>query len=136
MSARIAEIRGTVLTSGGDIGTGNSGNTVVGIQGVPVATTTPTDGQVLTYVAADSEWKPETPSAVPSFSDAEVPVDSGDHQHFTLANAPSPAKSLILVLNGLVLNQGAGNDYTISGTAIILAAVQSGTFTLLAWYRF
>jgi len=73
---------------------------------------------------------------VPSFSDAEVPTDSGDHQHFTLAHSPNPTASLILVLNGLVQNPGAGNDYTLSGAAITLAAALSVTFALLAWYRY
>lgn len=37
--------------------------TVVGIQGVAVSSTSPSDGQVLTYVTADSEWEPKTPGA-------------------------------------------------------------------------
>lgn len=61
MSAITKEIRGAILTSGGDIGTGNNGNTIVGLQGVPIATTPPSDGEVLTYDGAHSEWKPEPP---------------------------------------------------------------------------
>ncbi len=81
-----------------------------------------------------------TAGATFSFADAETPADSGDHQHFTLFYAPNPAASLILVLSnatlfGAVQRQGAGLDYTLSAAAIALAAPQSGTFTLLAWYR-
>lgn len=45
--------------------TSDVNGTVVAIQGVAVSSTSPTDGQVLTYVNADSEWEPKTPS-VPS----------------------------------------------------------------------
>ena len=62
MSAITKEIRGTVISSGGDIGVTDNGPTIVGLQGVPIATTPPMDGDVLTYVAADSEWKPEPPT--------------------------------------------------------------------------
>ena len=74
--------------------------------------------------------------SVPNFSDDEIPVDSGDHQHFTLAHSPSPAASLMLFVNGLLQQQGAGDDYTLSGTGITLAVALSGSFTILAWYRF
>ncbi|HSX05747.1 MAG TPA: hypothetical protein VLF69_04730 [Candidatus Saccharimonadales bacterium] len=36
---------------------------VTGLQGNPVASTTPTDGQVLTWSASGSSWQPATPSA-------------------------------------------------------------------------
>ena len=135
MSGQV-QIKGNLLASGGGVVAGNNGNTVVEIQGIPITATPPTDGQVLTYVVADLEWKPETPSGGgPNFADAEVPTDSGDHQHFTLAHAPSPGASLILVLNGVVQQQGGGDDYTLSSLTITLANVLSGTFTMLAWYR-
>jgi hypothetical protein len=38
------------------------GSDATSIQGVAVSATAPTDGQVLTYVSADSEWEPKTPS--------------------------------------------------------------------------
>jgi hypothetical protein len=43
--------------------TSDINGTVVAIQGVAVSSTTPTDGYVLTYVAADSEWEPKPVSA-------------------------------------------------------------------------
>lgn len=36
----------------------------------------------------------------------------------TLANAPKTNASLLLFLNGSMKRQGAGNDYTVSGTTI------------------
>ena len=74
-------------------------------------------------------------SSGPNFSDEEVPVDSGDHQHFTLAHSVLPAASLILTLNGQILQAG-GNDYTLAGTALTLNVALSGTWVLLAWYRY
>jgi len=36
---------------------------VIGLQGFAVASTTPTDGQVLTWSASATSWQPVTPSA-------------------------------------------------------------------------
>lgn len=42
----------------GDLGGSGQTPKVIGLQGIPVATTTPTNGQVLTYVSADGKWEP------------------------------------------------------------------------------
>lgn len=65
------------------------------------------------------------------FGDNITPVDGGDHQHFTLPQAPNPTASLELFLNGVI-----ATDYTLAGTAITFGSAISGTFTLQAWYRF
>ena len=62
MAAIVKEIRGTVITAGGDIGTDNNGNTVTGLQGVPISTTPPADGDVLTFVLTDGQWEPKPPT--------------------------------------------------------------------------
>jgi hypothetical protein len=61
---RVLEIRGRVISSGGDISGGDSGSTVTGLQGVPVSSTAPTDGEVLMFIAADGEWIPALPVLV------------------------------------------------------------------------
>jgi hypothetical protein len=76
-----------------------------------------------------------------NFADNIIPVDSGDHQHFTLPNTPAPAASLILVLRGAdyptqPLLQGGGLDYTLSGAAITMTSAITGTFELRAFYRY
>lgn len=78
-------------------------------------------------------------SASGSFSDAEVPTGTidGTNTAFTLTQAATPAKSLILVLNGLVQNQQtSGGDYALSGTGITFTSAPPTGSTLLAWYRY
>jgi hypothetical protein len=47
----------------GDLTTPVTAPKVVGLQGVSVATTMPTDGQVLAYATASGKWQPTTPTA-------------------------------------------------------------------------
>jgi hypothetical protein len=75
---------------------------------------------------------------LPSFADGEVPSGSanGVNTVFSLANSPSPAASLDLYRNGLLMKQVA--DYTLSGnvvTFLIASTPQSGDL-LQASYRF
>ena len=73
-----------------------------------------------------------------SFADAEIPAGAvnGSNTVFTLASAPSPAGSLELYRNGLLMRQGA--DYQISGNTItfFLASVPQSGDLLVASYRF
>jgi hypothetical protein len=87
-------------------------------------------------VSATSFWA-RLSAAVPSFSDAEVPGGAlnGSNTAFTLAHAPSPAGSLALALNGVILKAG-GVDYTLSGTGITMAGAPASVDALLAWYRY
>ena len=73
----------------------------------------------------------------PLFSDAEAPIGTidGNNGAFALARAPSPAASLNLSLNGIVLTQGI--DYFLSGSAIAFnGAVPQPGDVLLANYRY
>lgn len=76
--------------------------------------------------------------SVPNFSDAETPSGSvnGSNTEFALANVPSPAASLILIRNGLVMT--AAVDYTLTGNAVtfINGEVPQSGDVLRAWYRF
>jgi hypothetical protein len=55
-----------------------------------------------------------------NFVDNETPSGTvnGSNVTFTLANAPSPAASLQLFVNGLLQESGSGNDYTLSSATI------------------
>jgi hypothetical protein len=91
------------------------------------------------YLDGTGAWTspPGTGGGVPNFADAEVPggAINGSNTAFTLAHSPTPAASLILVLNGLALKAG-GVDYTLSGANITMAGAPSGSDTLVAWYRY
>jgi hypothetical protein len=73
-----------------------------------------------------------------NFADAEVPAGAinGVNTQFTLMSAPSPAGSLELYRNGLVMRQGA--DYQITGNAVtfFLGSVPQSGDLLVAYYRF
>jgi hypothetical protein len=78
-----------------------------------------------------------TSGASAGFVDGEIPsgTANGTNTAFSLSNAPSPAASLKLSRNGLLLSQGS--DYSLSGSAITFlspAAPQTGD-TIQASYR-
>jgi hypothetical protein len=70
--------------------------------------------------------------SVINYADAEIPAPAGG-SNYTLAHAPTPPASLQLFNNGVLLTEGAGNDYTLSGLGITLA-VPAGA--LICWYRY
>lgn len=74
---------------------------------------------------------------LPSFVTREAVsgTKNGTNPTFTLAHAPT-ADSEMLFLNGLLLNPGAGNDYTISGSTITMLTLPVSTDILLATYRY
>ena len=69
-------------------------------------------------------------------TDSEVPSGTinGSNVTFTLANAPSPASSLQLFLNGLLQTAG-GVDYTLSGSTITYGVAPETGDAHVAWYR-
>ena len=73
-----------------------------------------------------------------SFADSEVPagVVNGSNTVFTLASAPSPAASLELYRNGLLMRQGT--DYQIATNTItfFIGSVPQSADLLVASYRF
>ncbi len=72
-----------------------------------------------------------------SFVDGETPSGTinGVNTNFTLSAIPSPAASLNLFLNGLLLRQGTA--YTISDSSIVMTSgsIPSPGDILQAWYR-
>ena len=72
-----------------------------------------------------------------SFNDAELPAGTinGTNLMFTLANAPSPAASLMLFKNGVL--QGAGTDFTVSEASVVFASgsVPQAGDAVRAYYR-
>lgn len=75
--------------------------------------------------------------SAPGFIDLETPAGTidGSNTVFSLSQAPSPASSLQLYRNGLLLN--AGTDYSLSGTTVtfLSGAVPQTGDVLMASYR-
>lgn len=103
-------------------------------------TLTPVAGQVVTGYDATTGTYSSTPLSVPTFIDNETPTGTmnGSNQTFTLAYTPNPASSLSLYLNGELMRQGTGKDYTISGSTITYLTAKPDTAkndTHVAFYR-
>lgn len=77
------------------------------------------------------------PGSGVNYADAEVPggAINGTNTAFTLVASPTPAGSLQLIRNGLLLTAGA--DYTLASNAItfLAGAIPQTGDGLLAWYR-
>lgn len=69
------------------------------------------------------------------FVNMETPSGTinGSNDAFSLANSPVSG-SVMLFLNGVLLEAGSGNDYTISGTSITMATAPSSGDKLRATY--
>jgi len=104
------------------------------------------NGQLVTFVAAAvpqtgdlliASYRLSNGDGSISFLDFETPsgVLNGINNQLTLSNAPTPASSLALFRNGILLR--LGQDYTLNGQTLLFVAgaePQSGD-TLLASYR-
>jgi len=74
---------------------------------------------------------------IANFANEETPGGAINSSNliFTLANAPSPPKSLELFYNGLI-QKSSGGDFTLVGLTITFASAPTTGSTLLAWYRY
>lgn len=95
-----------------------------------------TAGQIRTLInVADGA----TAVTLPTFITREAPsgTKNGSNPTFTLAQTPTSGSEMIF-LNGVLLNPGAGNDYTISTNTLTMltTAIPVSTDVLLASYRF
>lgn len=89
----------------------------------------------LTILGDGTEAHPLTAGATgPHFADAEIPAGATPGIAFTVAHAPNPAVSLILVWNGVTLKPVT--DFALVGNALTMAQpVQIGD-SFLCWYRY
>jgi hypothetical protein len=124
------------FTAGGDLSGTNTNQTVIGLQGWHVSTTSPTDGQVLTWIAANNDWEPKPPPApaLPVLV-RETPAGALNalNQTYSLSFAPNPAASLYLFLNGV--EQLLNTDYQITTpTTIMFNIPPAAADWMLAFY--
>ncbi len=84
------------------------------------------NGSVWVCVAPSGAWTQEVPSG----------NCNGSNTSFTLANTPLSNGIVNLSLNGVILRQGAGLDYTISGSSITLNSACNLGQSLYAIYAY
>lgn len=144
---------GAFVVNGGALGTPSSG-TLSSCSGLPAATgLTGTlaagnfpalTGDVTTSAGSLATTINHTSGSgflkYTDFIASETPSGTinGSNTTFTLANTPATvngsASSLELLLNGVVLEAGSGNDYTLSGNTITMLLVPQTGDKLRAWY--
>ncbi|HWT40630.1 MAG TPA: hypothetical protein VN081_05200 [Dongiaceae bacterium] len=93
-----------------------------------------TANQILTKNSAtdgDASWKDPSGNSSWVFNVVPSGAIDGTNTSYTL---PASASNLILTLNGLVLQPGVGNDYTLSGSTITMLYAPPTGSTLLATY--
>jgi Phage tail protein (Tail_P2_I) len=75
--------------------------------------------------------------SAPAFFDYLTPSGpvNGSNATFTLSVVPAPAASLRLYLNGQILTEGSGADYTLSGATITYRSPPPATSTHVAFCR-
>lgn len=97
-----------------------------------ISTNSPTDGYVLKWngTAGQFEW-----STIGNIEANEVPFGdiNGANTTYTLANTPVSG-TVMLFLNGLLQEEGSGNDYTIAGTTITMETAPLTGDILLSTY--
>ena len=102
------------------------------VAGAGTVAATDTILQALNKLAANA-----AAAANPTFVTREAVsgTKNGVNAVFTLANTPIAGSEMIF-LNGLLLNPGAGNDYTISGNTITMLTIPVSSDILFATYRY
>lgn len=92
---------------------------------------TAAQGSAATVAASDHVHGRETWS----FNEAVSGTVNGANTSFTVAHTPNPT-SIMLFLNGICLQPGAGNDYTISGSTVTMLFAPVTGDKLLATYMY
>lgn len=118
--------------------TGDSGSPPTGGVRGTVPAPSPGDAAAGKFLSAAGGWSVPGYPTLPNFADNETPsgLMNASNQSYALANAPSPAGSLVLVYDGVVQLQGT--DYTLIGNAIAYANAKPDSSIgewHKAWYR-
>jgi len=122
---------------------GNISGTAANLSGTPAL---PNGVTATTQAANDNSTKLATTAYVATavaavtsrswaFNEAPGGTVNGSNTSFTLANSPFSG-NLMLFLNGVCLQPGAGNDYTLSGLTITMLTAPLTGDKLLATYQY
>lgn len=99
--------------------------------GIGPASLTGKAGQVPRVNAGETNF-----SELTTFVEGEDISHAGSGTSLTLAGSPSPAASLQLFRNGVLLRQGVGKEYTVSGATVTLAvAIADSSEWFVAHYK-
>ncbi len=150
------QVQGVLATANG--GTGVNGSATFPSSGTVMTTTTAVAAtqlpnpsattlggvQSIAACAAGSHLNTISTSGVPACSadsganttqGAPTGTINGSNTAFTLSPTPAAAGNVVCYLNGVMQQQGAGNDYTISGATITyLTAPATGAKLVCTWY--
>lgn len=136
---------GSSLTSVGTIATGTwNGTTIAIAHGGTGATTAASaitallpdqssaNNKVLTSDGTSASW--QTPSTGSTFTRTTITgTINGTNASFSLGATPNPTGSEQIIQNGIILNPGSGNDYTISGATVTFATAPASGDVLQAF---
>jgi hypothetical protein len=85
-------------------------------------------------ISGGSNTLSQLPVATQTIQVVVTPSPNGSNTSFTLSTTPGAGVGVSLYLDGLVLAQGSGLDYTISGSTITMAVAPSSGQRLIAIY--
>jgi hypothetical protein len=115
------------VSGGGSGGTGDATK----LQGRAISATSPTNGQVMTWDAGNSLWKPQAPAGGPVPSIIQTKGASGGGYSVTLAGAPTNGNLLVALSGSQDINPGANAGWTKSPYSIGSAAQDNAVM----WYK-
>lgn len=111
---------GGFVQLGGDLGGSSTSPKVIGLQGVGISATAPTNAQALEYNSSTGLWTPTTLAST-NFGQGSATASAGNNT-ITLGSTPI-TNSLLVVINGVVKTTSA---YTLAGAVVTLGTSLSG----------
>lgn len=107
------------------------------VAGAGISIVTGSQGQVtISATGAGGSDRSQSTSLITELVLNEAPVGAidGTNATFTLAHAPTSASSVMLWLNGQLLTQGAGNDFTVTSQTLTMSFPPQSGDILLTMY--
>lgn len=115
--------------AGGDLTGTYPDPTVVKLQGRPVANVAPTDGQVLTYVASNTDWEPKTPVVSGGTAGGDLSGTYPNPIVSKIHSATVPVAGSLTTGNVLQVNGASSLSYApldLSNSASVINTLPSG----------
>lgn len=96
-----------------------------------------TNNQVPQFNESTGKWEPVSLASGSVFVDNEEPVGikNSINKVFTIAHLPAPPSSIQLFVGGVLMQQGASNDYTVDNQTITMNVAPSANDSMVVFYR-